>query len=47
VQNARVSDSVWMNCRRIGMGDEAAAAAGFVHAGGTDGDAFFRFKDAL
>ena len=29
------------------MRDEAGTAAGFVHAGGADGDAFFGFEGAL
>ena len=36
-----------MDRRRVRVGDEAATAAGFVHAGGADGDALFRFEDAL
>ena len=47
MQDAAIPKSIRMHRGSVGMGDEAAAAAGFVHAGGTDGDAFFRFKDAL
>ena len=39
--------SFWMDGRGVGVGDEAAAAAGFVHAAGADRDAFFGFKGAL
>jgi hypothetical protein len=30
-----------MHRRRVGVWDEALAAARFIHAGGADGDAFF------
>lgn len=32
---------------RVGVGDEAAAAAGFVHTRGPDGDAFIGLESAL
>ena len=36
-----------MHRRRVGMWNEAGAAAGFVHALASNGDALFGFKSAL
>ena len=39
--------STGMDRRCVSVGDEATAAAGFVHADGADGHALFGFEDAL
>jgi hypothetical protein len=43
----RLINSLRVNCRGIGVGNEAAAAAGFVHSRGANRYALFGFEDAL